>query len=75
LISSGASQKESNTNKFKGIDKNKITKKGQRTAKISWDKNSRVELMLETQEDVDIDGMERCKGLCKYTFRQDSGVG
>jgi hypothetical protein len=58
-----------------GIDKNKITKKGQRTAKISWDKNSRVELMLETQEDVDIDGMERCKGLCKYTFRQDSGVG
>jgi hypothetical protein len=29
--------------------------------------------MLETQEDVDIDGMERCKGLCKYTFRQDSG--
>ena len=75
MISSGASQKESNTNKFKGIDKNKITKKGQRTAKISWDKNSRVELMLETQEDVDIDGMERCKGLCKYTFRQDSGVG
>jgi hypothetical protein len=35
LISSGASQKESNTNKLKGIDKNKITKKGQRTAKIS----------------------------------------
>ena len=65
----------SNTNKFKGIDKNKITKKGQRTAKISWDKNSRVELMLETQEDVDIDGMERYKGLCKYTFRQNSGVG
>ncbi|KAJ6932356.1 hypothetical protein NC651_007938 [Populus alba x Populus x berolinensis] len=31
--------------------------------------------MLETQEDVDIDGMERCKGLCKYTIRQDSGVG
>jgi len=31
--------------------------------------------MLETQEDVDIDGMERCEGLCKYTFRQDSGVG
>ncbi|KAJ7002831.1 hypothetical protein NC653_008142 [Populus alba x Populus x berolinensis] len=34
--------------------------------------------MLETQEDVDIDGMERCKGLCylcKYTFRQDEGVG
>jgi len=29
--------------------------------------------MLETQEDVDIDGMETCKGLCKYTFRQDSG--
>ena len=28
--------------------------------------------MLETQEDVDIDGMETCKGLCKYTFRQDS---
>jgi hypothetical protein len=35
LISSGASQKESNTNKVMGIDKNKITKKGQRTAKIS----------------------------------------
>jgi hypothetical protein len=34
-----------------------------------------VELMLETQEDVDIDGMERYKGLCKYTFRQNSGVG
>jgi hypothetical protein len=34
-----------------------------------------VELMLETQEDVDIDGMERCKGLFKNTFRQDSGVG
>jgi hypothetical protein len=32
LISSGAGQKESNTNKLKGIDKNKITKKGQRTA-------------------------------------------
>ena len=31
--------------------------------------------MLETQEDVDIDGMERCKGLFKNTFRQDSGVG
>jgi len=31
--------------------------------------------MLETQKDVDIDGMERCKGLCKYTFRQDSGIG
>jgi hypothetical protein len=31
--------------------------------------------MLETQEDVDIDGMERCKGLCKDTFRQDSGGG
>ncbi|KAJ6932381.1 hypothetical protein NC651_007961 [Populus alba x Populus x berolinensis] len=30
--------------------------------------------MLETQEDVNIDGMETCKGLCKYTFRQDSGV-
>jgi len=32
LDSLGASQKESNTNKLKGIDKNKITKKGQRTA-------------------------------------------
>jgi hypothetical protein len=32
LISSGAGQKESNTNKLKGIDKNKITKKWQRTA-------------------------------------------
>ncbi|KAJ6932370.1 hypothetical protein NC651_007950 [Populus alba x Populus x berolinensis] len=30
--------------------------------------------MLQTQEDVDNDGMERCKGLCKYTFRQESGV-
>jgi hypothetical protein len=32
LISSGANQKEANTNKLKGIDKNKITKKGQRIA-------------------------------------------
>jgi hypothetical protein len=32
LISSGAGQKESNTNKLKGIDKNKITKKWQTTA-------------------------------------------
>ena len=34
LISSGASQKESNTNKLKGIDKNKITKKGRGQHKL-----------------------------------------